>query len=91
MDTQTLAAFSTSILAPILAYLKIQSDRKETANRRDTETELLKSRVSAVEKKTEEIDTIRASIYDIKQSVGKIETILEFMREKINKFTERAG
>ena len=86
----------TSILAPIIAYAKsvantraesekIQAERLITANKRDTDHQLLKQDVERLKERIRSIEEMGVSINEIKTSVARIEAILPLLVDKFKK------
>ena len=84
---QLIAAISPSAL-PIVAsvlglgfmYFKIQSQRKITAEKRDTEHENLETRVILLEKEMETLKSL-----DLSTKLAQIQTDLQWIKENIKK------
>ena len=86
----------TSILTPIIAYAKsvantraesekIQAERLITANKRDTDHQLLKQDVERLKERIRSIEEMGVSINEIKTSVARIEAILPLLVDKFKK------
>lgn len=83
LTTQMIAAIGTSILGPILTYLKIKGDTAKRGEKRDTQIALLDQRVKECEKKGDSIDELRKAIGAINVSLAKIESLMElFIKNK---------
>lgn len=74
---ELITTIGTAIVGPILAYLKISTDRKKTGNKRDTQIALLEQRVKECEKNGDTIDELKQAINKIEVSLAKIESLIE--------------
>jgi len=81
MTEGQIAAWGTSIVGPLLAYLKISSERRDTSTKRDTEHQLLCQKVQFLESKMSEMDDLKEMMHDIKLTVTEIKTTLEFFKQ----------
>ena len=85
MSTELIAAISTGIIGPLIAYLKVRDERVKTGEKRDTESALLNKRVIDLETKVDTIEDLKKSIDRINITLAKIETILEMYMKKFDK------
>lgn len=67
----------TTLTGSVATYLKVNSDRKVTGQKRDTDFELLCQRVTDHEKKLDEIREVKEAVSRIDKALTRIETILE--------------
>ena len=83
LTNELVAAIGTSIVTPIVAYLKIKGDTTKRGEKRDTQIALLDQRVKECEKKGDSIDELRKAIGAINISLAKIESLMElFIKNK---------
>lgn len=87
-----ITAIGTSIIAPIMAHRAsndkieaVKADRRETANKRDTDLQLLKAEVSRIKERICKIEEMSTDIGEIKNSVSKIEAVLPFLIEHLKR------
>ena len=77
LTPEIIAAIGTSIIAPIIAYLKVKGDTSKRTEKRDTQLALIEKRMADVEKKTDSIEDLKDSIAAINVTLAKIQAILE--------------
>lgn len=88
--TALVGAIGASIIGPIIGYVasagktradteKMQAERAETASKRNADHLLLKQEVDALKARLSELDDLRNIMYDVKNSVAKIEAILPLL------------
>lgn len=84
IDATTVDSVGKAIIGPlvglagsILAYLKINSERARTGEKRDAQSILLEKRVADLETKISVVDELKDSIAQINISITRIQTILE--------------
>jgi regulator of PEP synthase PpsR (kinase-PPPase family) len=75
-------AVGVSIVAPILAYLKIREERLKTSDKREAQYALLERRITECEQMKDNLGDMKDSIAKINVTLAKIETILELVLKK---------
>lgn len=83
--TEQTAVIATSIVGPILTYLKIRDERRATSEKRDTDFALIFKRLNDCEDKLDEVGELKDSINKINNSLTRIETILELYIQSCKK------
>lgn len=83
MNQEFIISFSTAIIAPILAYLKVRDERNTTKEKRDTSMALVQQDIKRLKQEVRGIDELKLSINSINQSLVRIETILEIYAKKL--------
>lgn len=84
MTEGQIAAWGTSIIGPLLAYLKISSERRDTSTKRDTEHQLLCQKVQFLEAKLVEVENMKEMMHSIMLMVTEIKTTLEFFKQHMD-------
>lgn len=77
LTPEIIAAIGTSIIAPIIAYLKVRTDTQKRTESRNTEIALIKKRLDDCEEEINTIDELKESINRMSNAITKIQTMLE--------------
>lgn len=84
MTSGEMTAFIGALTAPIVAYLKIQSDRKTTGQERDTTMALMKQEIDSLKESIKlhsaEIGTLTLTCNEIRLTLREISTVLTFFK-----------
>ena len=80
-----ITAIGTSIVAPVLAYLKIRGERDKTRESRDVERAMVEKRLGDLEKQVCGLEEMRKDINQMNLTLTRISTILEMAMQKTDK------